>query len=73
MTWLPATAALLFLNSLNSEFSFFFIYLFFVVRFGDARFRDDFTRVDMSSRQIRQFVDSCKSALSRWQTKIKVN
>ena len=43
-----------------------------MVGFGDARFGDDFTRVDMSSRQIRQFVDSCKSALW-WETKIKVN
>ena len=50
----------------------FFFYLFFMVGFGDARFGDDFTRVDMSSRQIRQFVDSCKSALW-WETKIKVN
>lgn len=39
--------------------------LFFVVRFGDARFRDDFTSVDMSSRQIRQFMDPCESTLSQ--------
>ena len=50
-----------------------------MVRFGDARFWDDFTRVDMSSRQIRQFMDPCKSTLKkkkedeyrkRWQTMI---
>ena len=40
-------------------------YLFFVVRFGDARFWDDFTSVDMSSRQICQFMDPCKSTLKK--------
>lgn len=34
-----------------------------MMRFGDARFWDDFTRVDMSSCQIRQFMDPCKSSL----------
>jgi hypothetical protein len=43
----------------------FLFYLFFVVRFGDARFWDDFTRVDMSSRQIRQFMDPCESTLGK--------
>ena len=48
-------------------------YLFFVVRFGDARFRYDFTRVDMSSRQIRQFMDPCKSTLKREAKKKKMS
>jgi thiosulfate reductase cytochrome b subunit len=45
--------------------SWLLFYLFFVVRFGDARFWDDFTSVDMSSRQIRQFMDPCKSTLKK--------
>ena len=46
-------------------------YLFFVVRFGDARFRDDFAGVNVPRRQVRQFVHARESSLFKHKKKFK--
>jgi len=42
---------------------FWFCYLFFVVRLGDARLRDDLSCVDVARGQVSQLVHSGKSSL----------